>query len=158
MKPTRNAVMSHGHYGRLAFMAALSFAAMYVLMYAMVDIFANVYMNFNQVYMAALMTAPMVIIEVVLMGAMYDNKRMNVLIVAASAIALVVFWVLIRQQTGISDRQFLRSMIPHHAGAILMCDKAPVRDPEIKQLCKTIISSQQSEIDRMKAKLNALER
>ena len=104
MKATRSAAMSHGHYGRLAVMSALSFAAMYVLMYAMVNAFANVYMNFNQVYMAALMAAPMVIIEVVLMGAMYHDKRLNVLIVAASAIALVVFWVLIRQQMAISDR------------------------------------------------------
>lgn len=158
MKPTRNTAMSHGHYHRLAIMAALSFAAMYILMYAMVDTLANVYMNFNQAYMAALMTVPMMIIEVVLMRAMYDDKRMNVLIVAGSAIALVVFWTLIRQQTAISDRQFLRSMIPHHAGAILMCEKAPLRDPEIRQLCKTIISSQQSEIDQMKGKLKALER
>ena len=40
---------------------------------------------------------------------MYHDKRMNVLIVAASAIALVVSWVLIRQQTAISDRKFLGS-------------------------------------------------
>jgi hypothetical protein len=40
---------------------ALSFISMYVLMYAMVDRFANVYPNFNQFYMAGLMTAPMVL-------------------------------------------------------------------------------------------------
>ena len=52
-----------GHYGRLLLMTALSFVAMFILMYAMVDRFANVYANFNQVYMADLMTAPMVLIE-----------------------------------------------------------------------------------------------
>jgi Domain of unknown function (DUF305) len=41
-------------------------------------------------------------------------------------------------------------MIPHHAGAILMCGEASIRDAEINELCKTIISSQQSEIDQMK--------
>jgi uncharacterized protein (DUF305 family) len=52
----------------------------------------------------------------------------------------------------------MRSMIPHHAGAILMCEQAPTRDPEIKDLCAAIVSSQQSEIDQMKAKLAELER
>ena len=49
-------------------------------------------------------------------------------------------------------------MIPHHASALLMCEKAPIADPEIKNLCKTIITGQQSEIAQMKAKLNALVR
>jgi uncharacterized protein (DUF305 family) len=47
-------------------------------------------------------------------------------------------------------------MIPHHAAAILMCKKAPVRAPEIQQLCGAIVSSQQREIDQMKAKLRQL--
>jgi uncharacterized protein (DUF305 family) len=60
---------------------------------------------------------------------------------------------MIRQQTAVSDRQFLRSMIPHHAGAILMCTKAPIRDAEIESLCENIVSGQQAEIDQMRAKL-----
>jgi len=48
---------AQNHYGRLAAMGALSFVAMYVLMYAMVDSIDHVYNNFNQVYMAGLMTA-----------------------------------------------------------------------------------------------------
>lgn len=68
----------------------------------------------------------------------------------------LVCFVLIRQQTGVTDRQFLRSMIPHHAGAILMCGEAPIRDADIQRLCTTIISGQQAEIDQMKAKLRDL--
>jgi hypothetical protein len=45
------------HYVQLAIMTALSFISMYVLMYAMVNRFANVYSNLNQFYMAGLMTA-----------------------------------------------------------------------------------------------------
>jgi hypothetical protein len=48
-------------------MAALSFIAMDILMYAMVDRPANVFPNLNQAYMADLMTAPMVIIELLVM-------------------------------------------------------------------------------------------
>jgi uncharacterized protein (DUF305 family) len=69
---------------------------------------------------------------------------------AVSATALISFFVLIRTQTAITDSEFLRSMIPHHAGAILMCKEAPINGVEIKELCKTIISSQQAEIDQMK--------
>ena len=150
--------MNKMHYGRLLLMALLSFVSMYVLMYAMVNCFANVYSNLNQFYMAGLMAAPMVIIELALMGAMYSDKRKNLYVMAGSLIALILFWVFIRQQTAITDRQFLRSMIPHHAGAILMCQKASIRDAEVKELCKAIVSSQQSEIDKMKAILNRSER
>ena len=149
--------MSKTHYSRLLLMVVLSFISMYALMYAMVNAFENVYPNFNQFYMAGLMTAPMVIIELALMGAMYQNKKLNLLIMGAALIALIVFWVLIRQQTAISDRQFLKSMIPHHAGALLMCAKAPIRDVEIKELCRTIISGQQTEIAQMKTMLHKLE-
>jgi uncharacterized protein (DUF305 family) len=147
---------SQSHYGRLLLMILLSFVSMYGLMYAMVNSFANVYMNINQVYMAGLMAAPMGAIELALMGAMYRDKRMNRLVMAGSIVALAAFWILIRQQTIVSDRQFLRSMIPHHAGAILMCEEARLQDAEIKALCKEIVSSQRTEIDQMKAKLRAL--
>jgi uncharacterized protein (DUF305 family) len=145
--------MNKMHYGRLLPMVVLSFLSMYILMYAMVDAVANVYLNLNQFYMAGLMAAPMVLIELALMGAMYGDKKRNVAIATVSLVALAGFWTLIRQQTAITDTQFLRSMIPHHAGAILMCEKASIRNPEIKQLCEAIVSSQRSEIDQMKAKL-----
>jgi Domain of unknown function (DUF305) len=148
-----DAQMNHKHYGRLLAMAFLSFVSMVVLMYAMVDGFENVYLNSNQFYMAGLMTAPMVIIELALMRGMYHNKKWNALIIAGSAVVLIVFWTLIRQQIAITDRQFLKSMIPHHAAALLMCEEAPISDPEIQKLCENIISSQQSEIDWMKEKL-----
>ncbi len=37
-----------------------------------------------------------------------------------------------------------------------MCEKAPIQDADIRELCKSIISSQQSEIGQMKAKLREL--
>lgn len=147
--------MQGGHYRRLLIMVVLSFLSMYALMYAMVNSFDNVYTNFNQFYMAGLMTAPMVIIELVLMGGMYPDKKRNGLIIAVSVIALIVFWLGIRQQAAISDRQFYRSMIPHHAGAILMCEKSPSTDREIQELCKAIVDSQRAEIALMKSRLEA---
>lgn len=57
-------------YRQLLLMAVLSFVSMFVLMYAMVARFSDIYPNFNQVYMAALMAAPMVAIELALMAHM----------------------------------------------------------------------------------------
>ena len=145
------------HYLHLALMAVLSFIAMCALMYAMVNALQNVYLNVNQFYMAGLMTAPMVLIELVLMRHMFHNKKLNAAIAAASVIVGGVFWMLIRGQTAVGNEQFLRSMIPHHAGALLMCEQASVTDPEIKKLCESIKAGQQAEIDQMKAKLAQLQ-
>jgi uncharacterized protein (DUF305 family) len=134
-------------------MAVVSFVAMYILMYAMTDRLANVYANFNQFYMAGLMTAAMVIIELLVMSGMYPKKRTNAVLLIVSAVALFGFFAAIQKQTAISDRQFLRSMIPHHSGAILMCGQASLQDPELVRLCDSIKSSQASEIALMKAKL-----
>ena len=122
------------HYYRLLGMVVLSFVAMYILIYAMVNSFDNVYNNVNQFYMAGLMAAPMALIELALMSSMYRDKRLNIIIGVASIVALVIFFVLIRQQTAVTDSQFLRSMIPHHAGAILMCEKSPAQSAQIKEL------------------------
>jgi uncharacterized protein (DUF305 family) len=61
--------------------------------------------------------------------------------------------VLIRQQAAVGDQQFLRSMIPHHAGAVLMCEQNHLRDPELQALCGRILASQQAEIELMEGKL-----
>ncbi len=153
----KNHKTGNRHYLHLASMAALSVAAMFTLMYAMVNAFENVYVNVNQFYMAGLMTAPMVIIEMIIMRPMYHNGKLNAAIMAASVIALAAFWLLIRQQSAVRDEQFLRSMIPHHAGAILMCEQASISDPEIKRLCESIKTSQRAEINQMKAKLRELQ-
>jgi uncharacterized protein (DUF305 family) len=145
--------MSRKHYGKLALMIGLSFISMYILMYAMVDKASSIHPSLNQAYMAALMTAPMVVIELLLMTMMYPRKGWNMAILAVSVVIGLGAFIAIRQQFLIGDREFLRSMIPHHSGAILMCGKATISDPELKALCGTIIQGQQAEIDQMNAML-----
>jgi uncharacterized protein (DUF305 family) len=124
----------------------------------MVNILANVVPNINQFYMASLMTMPMIIIELTLMRNMYMNKKLNTILIVISALLLIGFYSLIRLQAGVNDKQFLKSMIPHHAGAILMVEKAPSKDPEIQKLQQEIITSQQREIEQMKAILQRLKK
>ena len=142
-----------GHYSRFAWMLALSFVAMYVLMYAMVDRLGNAVPNINQFYMAGLMTAPMAILEIALMGRMYPDKRKNITIVLLGAVVLAACWFGIRAQAGVGDRQFLKSMIPHHAGAILMCEQAKLTTPDVRVLCEGIVKAQEDEIAQMRALL-----
>jgi len=141
------------HYKHLAIMAGLSFVAMYILMYAMIDQFGNVYNHYNQVYMAGLMAAPMVIIELIVMRAMYQSRRLNIAIYGAVALLGIFFWFGIRQQIGVDDAQLLRAMIPHHASAVLMCERASLSNIEVQTLCQKIIESQREEISQMKAML-----
>lgn len=158
MKHTESMKNMKSMYVNLAIMAVLSFISMFVFMYMMVDSFANVYPNINQIYMAGLMTAPMIVIEIFVMWSMYNNKKANLVIGGVSVLLLILFTAFIRYQTLVGDKQFLKSMIPHHAGAILMCDNPNLRDQEIKDLCKSITIDQQKEIDWMKNKLDELER
>src|SRR3546814_15590742 len=123
-------------------MAVLSFLFMYILMYAMVDSIKNVYTNINQFYMASLMAMPMIIIALVLMGKMYSNKKLNAVLITLSSLALVGFFLLIQNQIAVSERQFLKGMIPHHAAALSMSEQSKVEDPEITTLRQKIIPSQ----------------
>jgi uncharacterized protein (DUF305 family) len=119
----------------------------------MVDRLDNVYPSLTKAYMAALMTAPMLVLEMLLMAKMYPNRAANRAIVAGGVVATAVLWIALRQQWLAGDRAFLQSMIPHHAGAILMCEQAPIERPDLRELCGRIIAGQQREIDEMKAML-----
>ena len=139
-----------GHYARFALMLALSFIVMYVFMYAMVNELPNALPNLNTAYMAGLMTAPMLVLELALMGSMYPSKRANAALMAIGVLAAVALWSATRTQAAVGDKQFVRSMIPHHAGAILMCREASISDAEVRKLCGEIVEGQQREIEQMK--------
>jgi len=136
---------------KLGIMTAVSFIAMFLLMYTMINGLNDFYINLNQIYMAGSMTTAMIAIELVVMGAMYKNARTRNTLIAASVLLTLLLVVFIRYQTGVGNTQFLRSMIPHHSGAILMCDNPRITEPEIVALCKTISKGQQEEIDQMNA-------
>lgn len=157
-KPMEHSEMNHrDSYQKLGWMMLLSFVVMYILMYAMVDQLSNVIPNVNQFYMAGLMASPMLIIELLLMNKMYPNKKFNAMLMGLGVVLLLFFWFGIRKQTAVGDVQFLKSMIPHHAGAILMVEESSLQDPEIRKLADDIIKAQHQEIEFMKKKIEELE-
>ncbi len=144
----------HSHrspYTMLIINLAISAVIMYLVMFAMIDTFGEFYNNFNMFYMTLMMVSPMAILMLLMMGSMYRNKRLNLILHSAFAVLFMLGLLGIRAQLAIGDAQFLRSMIPHHSGAILMCREASLSDPEIVALCRQIQQSQREEVDQMKA-------
>lgn len=150
--------MEHGndhkgqnHYGRLAIELTLDFIVMYLVMYTMIATLRHFHFNLNNVYMTLMMVAPMSIIMLVSMRSMFPSQRLNGLVIAGAAAVFLLSFVGMRTQAGIGNSEFLRAMIPHHSGAILMCEQASITDPEIVALCQEITKSQRQEIAQMEA-------
>ena len=127
--------------------------AMYFVMYTMIDSTADLYNNLNNLYMTLMMVTSMALFMLWMMPSMFPDPRTNLFLNIGFAGLFVLSLLGMRTQALIGDNQFLRSMIPHHSGAILMCQKSAIRDAEIKQLCQGIVASQTAEIAQMKALL-----
>ena len=151
--PKGHASGAHGGdaYRSFLIQLGLSAIAMFVAMYAMIATFEHFVFNLNNVYMTLLMVAPMAVI----MRDMYKDKRLNAIVLASSVAVFIAALLGIRTQTPIGDAELLRAMIPHHSGAILMCEQADLSDPKVQSLCRTIVESQRKEIADMQAMLAA---
>lgn len=149
-----SAEMTRSHYRMLGLNLIISLIIMYFVMFTMIWSFGDFFNNLNMFYMALMMAMPMGILMLLMMGRMYSNKKLNLLLYGLFALLFILaFWAM-RAQTLVGDRQFVRAMIPHHSGAILMCNRASISDPEIRDLCfmpNGIVESQTREIAQMKA-------
>ena len=144
-------------YKKLALVITINGVIMFLLTYAMIDRFDHFYANINRVYMSVMMVAPMVVLMLLVMGSMYKNKKLNYALIAVFAAIGLLAFALGRTQTPVGNKQFLRSMIPHHSSAIVMCQESSIDDPEIVELCGDIVETQEREIAQMKeilARLN----
>ena len=142
--------MTDNSYISLAVQTLIGGVIMYLVMFVMIDSLGSFYNNLNMFYMTLMMVAPMVVLMVLAMSHMFPSKTANTALLAGSVAVFFGSFALIRTQTTIGDTAFLRSMIPHHSGAILMCQEASLSKPEVAQLCRDIIKSQREEIDQMK--------
>jgi cation transport ATPase len=119
----------------------LSAIIMYLGMFAMIWSSGEFIQNINFFYMALVMWAPMSAVMLWTMRSMYPNARLNALLYAAFGLVFLLSLYGIRDQALVGDRQFVKSMIPHHSGAILMCERSSLADPEIRSLCDGIVQS-----------------
>jgi hypothetical protein len=142
--------MVRKNYLMLVVSSVVMLAIMYVVMFTMIYSLGEFIQNINFFYMAIMMATPMTVMMPLMMKSMYPDPKLNLIVYAGCALLFVLAFIGIRTQALVGDSQFLRSMIPHHSGAILMCEQAKIRDAEIKSLCDGIIKSQAEEIDQMK--------
>ena len=150
-KPGNAHAGNQGHYGRLMIELAIDFVIMYLVMFTMIRSLDHFYNNINNVWMTLMMVTPMALVMLAAMRSMFPSRKRNLLVIAGALIVFAVSFYGMRTQAAIGDEQFLRSMIPHHSGAILMCQEASITNPEIKALCGEIVDSQRREIEQMKA-------
>lgn len=145
-------------YLKFGLMMLTSFIIMYTVMYLNVDQLEHIYTAQTRTYMTILMIAPMAISMMIFMWGMYKDKRKNYLILAVALLIGVFTYHILRQQTFVDDKAWMRAMIPHHSSAIMVSEKAQLEDPEAIQLAKEIIEAQKREIAQMKKMLSRLEK
>ena len=81
-------------YLKFALMILTSTVIMYFLMFVNVNEFAHIYLSQTRVYMAILMGAVMAIIMMGFMWKMYDNKKLNAVIMGLSVLVLLVYFLI----------------------------------------------------------------
>lgn len=147
----------HAHsYRNLAIELLIDFVIMYLVMFTMIATLDHFRFNLNNVYMTLMMVAPMALVMLLSMRSMFQNRRANWIIIGIAAVVFAISFYAMRTQAAINDQELIRGMIPHHSGAILMCGKAKLTDPELIALCDEIIVAQEREIAQMQAILNRL--
>jgi hypothetical protein len=105
----------------------------------------DIFFSLNDVYMILLMTGWMFLF----MGIYYQEKNVGFFGLGLTGLSL---WA-IRTQVFVSERQFLRGMVPHHSMAILMSKRLQQKPNSISQFLEDIIQTQSKEIEFMKQRI-----
>ena len=149
---------SGNSYRKFFLMLGLSFVAMYVTMYLNTYAMNHVYFSMTRFYMVCLGISVMGVIMLLVMKAMYTNKKKNTGILIGCVLLFSIALMLVRMQAPIvGDVLYMKGMIPHHSIAILTSERAAIRDPEVRKLAVGIIAAQKKEIEEMKNMIKRLE-
>ena len=139
-------------------MLGASFVIMHLTMYLNTEKADHLYLSTNRLYMTTLMISTMAIVMLLFMRSMYQDRRMNLMIILGSVTIFVAALFCVRHQAFIDDKRFMQSMIPHHSIAILVSKQANLKDPEVKELARSIIEAQEREIAQMKQILGRIDK
>lgn len=150
--------MMHASYKRLAAMVVTSTVIMFFLMYQLVYESDHLMFSVNRLVASLVMGMVMTIVMLGFMWSMFAGQGLKIGIVVAAALLGVILLYVNRSQSLIDDTRFMKSMIPHHSIAINNARKADLRDPRVRELADSIISSQVREIREMKLLVDDIER
>ncbi len=138
-----------GRYIRFLAMIAVAMVAMYGLMYVNSMQLGHIHWSETRAYMTLLMGAAMALIMLGFMLGRYRNAKLNLGIVLISLVFGGLAIHLVRSQTTVQDRSFMKAMIPHHSIAILTSERSETRDLRVCELQVAIIEAQRREIAEM---------
>lgn len=144
-------------YWKFLLMIGVSTVVMFGMMYLNVYALDHIFFSRTRVFMALMMGAVMAVIMLLFMWKMYENKKINVMILAASLLVFAGSLFMVRSQTTVNDTAWMKAMIPHHSITILTSKRADLKDPEVKKLAEEIIQAQEEEIDKMKKMIKEME-
>jgi tyrosine-protein phosphatase YwqE len=121
----------------------------YIMSYIMVDTNKDVKNSLGKLYMAIIMGALMVILEIFMHD--FYFKHISTFYYLLWFIILGLFVYLSRNQIFINDNNYLREMIQHHSMAILTSSEIvkKTRNNNVKRLAENILSTQRNEIEIM---------
>jgi hypothetical protein len=128
--------------------SALMFVGMvllqvFVMPFVMAASPTHVYFTLTQLYMGLFMGAAMVAID----GILHPLPVWAWVAVGIIGLGAVIAY---RLQIGITDRGWIREMIPHHSMALLTSAKrAQSQDPLVQRLAEKILLTQKEEIGEM---------
>jgi hypothetical protein len=126
------------------------FNPMNILAYRFSDLYISQTLFYGGLLMASNMIWAHEIVHYLSMG------HFNILVFTIGIIfSVIVSILLLRSQLLVSDKQWLRRMIPHHSTALTTTHKIYNRTTnlKIKKLAKEIIDTQEKEIKLMKSML-----
>lgn len=130
------------HYAVMFFIMLI--AGLLSTMNVWVDKMDDIRFSLNDLYMILLMTGWMFLF----MG-LFDG---NLFITMLGLLLVVVNLWCIRTQFGISEKQYLTGMIPHHSMAVLMSKRLLEKEySEIRPFLDNLIKTQENEIIYMKS-------
>lgn len=136
-------------YWRFGAMIITSMIVMFGLMYLNTYAWEHVRWSETRFYMAFIMGAAMAVVMLSFMLNMYKDSRINFGIFLGAAVVFVLALWLVRSQSTVDDRSYMKAMIPHHSIAIMTSERAGIEDVRVRELADEIITAQRREIKEM---------
>lgn len=142
-------------YFKFFAMIATSMLAMFFLMYThSYQIIDHFWFSETRLFMTMIMGGAMIIIMLGYMLNMYQNKKINTIILAFGLLLIVGSIWLVRSQVTVTDTDYMEGMIPHHSIAILTSERSQIKDVRVRELADEIIKAQRREIMEMQWLIN----
>jgi len=145
-------------YLRFGAMIGTSMVFMYAVMYVNTFELAHVRWSETRLFMTLLMGSTMALIMLGFMLGMYENRRVNLAIVAASLLLFGLGTWLVRSQMTVGETSYMSAMIPHHSIAILTSERSDLEDARVCELAVEITEAQRREISEMEWLIEDIER